>query len=102
MMRRLAALLVLAAGCSTATRPLIGEWPSADRAALESQARRGTVVVHYVGCEMEVLRQCTAPGAYAYAPTTRQRDKIAIRDADELYANLPLGAAALEGKLAKA
>ncbi len=83
-------------------RPLIVEWPSADRGALEAQLGKGTVVVRYQGCEMEVLRHCQAPGAYDYVPITRKHDRITMRDADDLYANVPLGAAKLEGKLERA
>jgi len=84
------------------TRPLIVEWPAADRAALEVLALRGTVVVRYSGCEMEVLPRCRAPGAYHYVPTTRKTERVVIQDEDELYANLPIGAAKLEGKLRRA
>jgi hypothetical protein len=83
-------------------RPLIIEWPSADRAALESIAKRGMVVVRYSDCEMEVLPRCQLGGSYRYTPTTRKLEKVSIRDADELYAEVPVGAAKLEGKLAKA
>ena len=82
-------------------RPLIVEWSAADRAALEVLAQRGTVVVRYSGCEMEILPRCRAPGSYQYAPTTRKSEQVIIRDADELYANLPMGAVKLEGKLAR-
>lgn len=81
--------------------PLIVEWPSASRAQLESKARKGGVVVHYSGCEMRVLTQCSAPGKYGYSGTTRKKDRIVMRDADELYANIPVGAAKLEATLAK-
>jgi len=81
--------------------PLIVEWPSASRAQLESKARKGGVVVHYIGCEMRVLKQCSAPGKYEYSATTRKKDRIVMRDADELYANIPVGAAKLEATLAK-
>lgn len=80
-------------------RPLIVEWSAADRAALEVLAQRGTVVVKYSGCEMEILPRCRAPGAYAYASTTRKTEQVVIQDEDELYANLPMGAVKLEGKL---
>lgn len=83
-------------------RPLIVEWPSADRGALEAQLTKGTVVVRYQGCEMQVLRRCEAPGVYDYVPITHKRDRITMRDADDLYANVPLGAAKLEGKLERA
>jgi hypothetical protein len=82
-------------------RPLIVEWPSTDRGDLEAHARESLVAVRYVGCDMEVLRRCRVPGDYRYTPFTRKEDRISIRDADELYANVPLGAVKLEGKLAK-
>ena len=83
------------------SRPLIVEWPSADRASLESQARRGLIAVHYSGCEMELLSRCRVEGKYRYTPVTLQSDQISIRDADELYAKMPIGAAKLEGELEK-
>jgi hypothetical protein len=83
-------------------RPLIVEWPSADRAALEAQSKRGLVAVRYLGCEMEILRQCQVGGRYGYTPLTRKRDRVVIRDTDDLYAKVPLGAARLEGTLARA
>jgi formylglycine-generating enzyme required for sulfatase activity len=91
--------------CSVAksqSEPLVVEWPSAARAELEAVARRGVVVVRYEGCEMRVLRDCRAPGRYGYVGLTRKHDKIRIRDADELYANLPVYAVKFEGELARA
>jgi hypothetical protein len=83
-------------------KPLIVEWPSADRGELEAQARnRGIVGVHYQGCEMQVLDGCTAPVKYGYSPITRKKDRVVMRDADDLYANIPVGAARLEAKLEK-
>ncbi len=78
------------------------EWPSAARAELEAAAHKGVVVVRYEGCEMQVLRDCRAPARYGYVGVTRKHDRIRIRDADELYANLPVYAAHFEGELAKA
>jgi len=83
------------------SRPLIVEWPSTDRASLESAAQRGLVVVRYLGCEMELLPRCHAQGQYAYTPVTQQSDRISIRNLDDLYANVPLGAAKLEGELSE-
>jgi tetratricopeptide (TPR) repeat protein len=83
-------------------RPLIVEWPAADRAALESQAKRGLVVVRYQGCELEVLRQCKADGDYAYVSLTPKQEGVVIRDEDELYANIPVHAAKFEGQLKRA
>lgn len=81
------------------SRPLVVEWPASDRAALESAARKHTVVVRYGGCQMEVLDRCQAPGRYGYSGLTRKDDGITIHDADELYAAVPLGAARLESKV---
>jgi hypothetical protein len=85
----------------SADHPLIVEWPSADRATLEAKAQSGLVAVRYVGCEMEVLHRCKLPGKYAYTSITPKHDSLTIKDADELYANMPVGAAKLEGKLEK-
>lgn len=82
------------------TEPLIVEWPSAARAKLEALSHTGVVAVRYTGCEMEVLASCNAPGKYVYTGITPKRDHVAIRNEDDLYANIPLGAARLEGKLA--
>ncbi|MBW2525570.1 MAG: hypothetical protein JRI23_15410 [Deltaproteobacteria bacterium] len=80
-------------------KPLIVEWPAADRGALEAQKAKGLVAVRYRGCEMEVLRQCTGPVAYGYTPVTPKEDHIRIKDEDELYAAIPVYAAKFEGKL---
>jgi hypothetical protein len=83
------------------TRPLVVEWPAGDRASLEARLARGLVAVHAAGCEIEVLRQCTVPGTYSYLGLTRKNEQVTIRDADDLYAKLPLGAVNLEAKLAR-
>ncbi|MCB9566917.1 MAG: SUMF1/EgtB/PvdO family nonheme iron enzyme [Myxococcales bacterium] len=82
-------------------RPLIIEWPAADRGALESQIRRGDrlVVVRYEGCEMEILRRCEASGRYGFTALERKDDEAIMRSADDLYAKIPLGAARLEAEL---
>jgi hypothetical protein len=86
------------------SRPLVVEWPALDRAALEARAKQGLVAVRYVGCDIEVLPQCAAPAryAYAYTATTTKHDTVHIQNEDDLYSNLPLGAAKLEAKLERA
>jgi hypothetical protein len=85
------------------SNPLIVEWPAADRGSLEMRLRKGTAVVRYEGCRMEVLRRCSVPGSsYAYGGFTRKTEQVRMRDADELYANLPVGAARFEAKLQSA
>jgi hypothetical protein len=81
------------------TRPLIVEWPSSDRLELETKARDGVVVVRYVGCDMDVLERCSVAAKYRYLAGTRKQDKLVLTNADDLYANLPVGAAKLEGTL---
>jgi hypothetical protein len=83
-------------------KPLVVEWPPADRASLEAQAKRGVVPVHFDGCQMEVLRQCQAKAKYRYTPITPKHDSLKISNEDELYAHLPIGAATLEGTLKRA
>jgi len=82
--------------------PLIVEWPDAARGKLESQVRRGVVAVRYVGCDMQVLGQCAAPGKYGYASLNPKKSRVKMRNADELYANIPAYAVKFEGTLARA
>jgi formylglycine-generating enzyme required for sulfatase activity len=83
-------------------KPLIVEWPSSERSELESRAKRGLVAVRYEGCDMEMLPRCHVPGRYKYVAITPKSDGLVIRDADDLYANVPLGAAKLEARLSRA
>lgn len=85
----------------TASHPLVVEWAAAERASLEARLKRGLVAVRVDGCAIEVQRQCDVTGEYTYLGLTRKNDRVKIRSADELYAQLPLGAARLEGKLAR-
>lgn len=63
------------------------------------------MAVRYEGCELAVLSRCTVKsdhGAYGYSPVTRKQSKLVIKDADELYANMPVGAVRLESKFQQA
>ena len=84
----------------SADKPLVVEWPAADRAALEARAQQGLVAVRYEGCTMEVLTSCRIDGRYDFVALSPKHERVRIRNADELYARLPVGAAGLEGKLA--
>ena len=79
--------------------PLVTEWPASEKANLESRLRAGGVAVEYSGCSMRLLPQCPVKGEYAWKRTTIATDTLEIRDADELYAKLPLGAVSLESEL---
>jgi hypothetical protein len=48
---------------------------------------------------MEVLRGCTAPGAYRYVPVTPKQEGLVVRDATELAAAMPIHTVALEARL---
>jgi hypothetical protein len=79
--------------------PLVTEWPASEKANLEALLRQGAVVVAYSGCSLKLLPQCRVRGAYQWRRTTTSTDTLEIRDADELYAKLPIGAVSLEGEL---
>lgn len=81
-------------------KPLIVEWPAADRAQLEAEAKGSVVVVAYDGCEMRLLPHCEPPTRYHYVPVTPKQDTLRIRNQDELYAAIPIGASGFEAKLA--
>lgn len=87
---------------ASAAKPLVVEWPAADRGALEARANRSLVAVRYQGCEMEVLTNCTVEGAYSYLGLNQKREGVRIKSVDELYAQLPVGAVGLEAKLERA
>jgi formylglycine-generating enzyme required for sulfatase activity len=80
-------------------KPLIVEWSPSDRGELESKVHRGIVAVHYEGCEMEVLERCHLSGSYTYQGITPKHDSVTMKDADELYATIPFGAAKYESTL---
>jgi len=83
----------------TQVRFLVVDWTAADRVGLEAAAKRGIVFVRYADCQMEVLTGCPSTDTYGYTPTTARGEHVAIKDEGSLYANLPIGAAKLEGKL---
>ncbi|MDB5218111.1 MAG: uncharacterized protein JWO86_6038 [Myxococcaceae bacterium] len=86
---------------SDGTRPLVVEWPSSDRAELEALARHGLVAVRYDASGMRLLPRCVVTGQYVYSALTPKKDRITIRSSGELRAQVPLGAAKLEGVLAR-
>lgn len=79
--------------------PLVTEWPASEKSNLEARLREGAVAVSYSGCNMRLLPQCRMPGNYGWRRTTTSTDVVEIRNADDLYAKMPLGAVSLEGEL---
>ncbi|MBX3127003.1 MAG: hypothetical protein KF718_09815 [Polyangiaceae bacterium] len=86
---------------ASASSPLVTEWPASEKARLESVAARGAVAVQYSGCELKLVDACQPTGTYTWRKTTLATDTVELSDADELWAKLPLGAAALEGELSR-
>jgi hypothetical protein len=86
---------------ANASSPLVTEWPASEKAHLESLLARGAVAVEYSGCELKLVDACRVSGSYAFQRTTLATDTVEVSDADELWAKLPIGAAALEGELAR-
>ncbi len=84
------------------TEPDLMAWDSGSRATLRSVKEQGVVVVHYEaqGCnvQLHVLPNCVAKGTYAFSPYSATETKIA-HNANELFAELPVGAAKLSAKL---
>jgi hypothetical protein len=94
--------------CSAANhdRPFIIEWDATDMSSFESYAANDVVVVHFEGCNLQVLDKCRndsmrgSLGAYkAVEWTSGSLEKIQIADEGELYAKLPLGVASLGGRV---
>lgn len=85
------------------SKPLVVEWPGVERGSLEGRMRQGVAVVRYAGCEMEVMTACRVPEVgYDYVGFTRKTDALTMRTADELWAEMPIGAERLEGELVRA
>jgi hypothetical protein len=89
-------------GCriaASSTAPLVVEWNGAMRGRLEALRSKHVIAVRHSGCELELLPACTVNSEYTYSPLTPKRDRVVVRDEDELYANLPLHAVSLSAKL---
>lgn len=84
------------------TEPDLMAWDAGSRATLKSIKAQGVVVVRYEakGCDvsLHVLPNCKAKGKYVFEPYSAKETKLA-RSANELFAELPVGAAKLSGKL---
>jgi hypothetical protein len=86
--------------------PLIVDFPSDRRAAIEGALRHnGAVLVSYDCHKLEVLTGCATSGGYRYEPVTLKEDVVRMRDNDSVRATLPtLGGAvpaSLDAELAR-
>ncbi len=85
------------------TEPDLMAWDPGSRANLSRLRHRGVVAVRYQakGCnvELELLSNCIGTsGKYEFSPYQANEHKVA-HNASELFAELPLGAARLSGKV---
>ena len=84
------------------TEPDLMAWDSGSRLNLKRLRAKGVVVVRYEaeGCnvKLELLPNCMAPGGYEYTPYSANEHKVA-HNASELFAQFPIGAASLTGKV---
>lgn len=87
------------------TRPFVIEWDATDLASFEARAAHDVVFVRYEGCNLTVL-DCSDSSLRgrlgAYRPTEWTSGTVEGFDMSteqELYAQLPLGAAALSAKI---
>lgn len=81
------------------TSVLVTEWPAAEKANLEGLLAGGAVGVAFSGCELRVVPQCQLGGSYGWQRTTPASETIEIENEADLFARLPIGAAALSGEL---
>ena len=84
------------------TEPDLMAWDSGSRANLKTLREEGLAVVHYEaeGCnvKLELLPHCIVERAYKYTPYSSNEHKTA-HNANELFAQLPVGAASFTGKI---
>jgi hypothetical protein len=85
------------------TEPDLMAWDPGSRANLNRLRHQGVVAVRYQakGCnvELELLSNCIGTaGKYAFSPYSANEKKVA-HNASELFAELPVGAARLSGKV---
>ena len=82
--------------------PLVVEWPSTERAKLESLAHGGVIPVRYADCRMKALPACKVTSGYRYVALTPKHDVLRVRNEAELRASMPVYGASFEGKLKQA
>ena len=84
------------------TEPDLMGWDPGSRLNLKRIRSEGVVAVRYVaeGCnvKLELLSNCVGKGSYKYTPYSANEHKVA-HNANELFAQLPIGAASLTGKV---
>src|SRR5690242_9080822 len=63
---------------SSEALPLVVDWRSSDRLALEVAMKQGTVVVSYSCDRFEILRDCDLSGGYTFTGVSRKEESIQL------------------------
>jgi hypothetical protein len=79
--------------------PLIVDWKPEERADLEEAIHDGVAIMEWSDAGLRLLRGCHLDGEYGYLPVQMKKDLVRLETAEEVKANLPLGAAGLLGKI---
>jgi TPR repeat protein len=88
---------------SAPAEPLVVDWKSNERQALELAMKGGIAVVAYDCKSIRLLQDCHVASpvtpAYTFAGVTITEDGVQLTTADELRANLPLSAGRIEAEM---
>jgi uncharacterized protein len=80
--------------------PLVVDWRSTDQLDLAVQMQSSIAIVSYDCKSIRLLKNCTAPGKYAYAGVSSViQEAVQMDDADEVRASLPLSGVSLSAEL---
>ncbi|HEY8090218.1 MAG TPA: hypothetical protein VIF09_20295 [Polyangiaceae bacterium] len=89
-----------------ADRPFVIEWDATDMSSFESRASNDVIFVKYEGCDLKVIDGCSSDsvrgafGSYKSVEwTSGSVESMDINNEGDLYANLPLGAVSLGGRV---
>ncbi len=83
------------------SRPMVVDWTPDDRAALETRANRGAILVRFTEEGIEPMWDCVVPdaGRYEYTGVSPKRDHVDARSTAELAANFPAGFAKFQAMM---
>jgi hypothetical protein len=84
--------------CTGVDKPLVVDADESLRGEIEVAMAHGIAVVAY-DCKKIRILNCKAQGDYAYSGFTTQQERVQLRNADEIRANLPLSGVAMAAKL---
>lgn len=80
--------------------PLIVDWNPEERGDLEVAMKQGVAVFHHDCKTTKLLQDCKVEGPYSFLGITKKEQVIAIENADQAQANLPLHGASIGASMA--